>query len=176
MLTLNSTIPAFGLHQYVMSNAAKDRVYATTMSEPPRLFSWSVNESYHFTHLETTNISIKLYYIPVGAQWLDVYEIRQTDHKHVQRTSAIPADLRNKYTFRSNTVQPSRHGKYLFTSTRSWNNTEANGQVAAFELDCRAHLKREEAVTFYEAALTLGSAGGLRVAPWENETNCDKRS
>lgn len=56
-LTLNSTVPGYGLHQFVTSNAAKNRVYATTMSEPPRLFSWSVDEHYRFTHLDTVNIS-----------------------------------------------------------------------------------------------------------------------
>ncbi|KAL5337057.1 Lactonase, 7-bladed beta-propeller-domain-containing protein [Aspergillus crustosus] len=291
-LSLNSTIPGYGLHQYVTSNAAKDRVYATTMSEPPQLFSWTVDKDYQFTHLEMTNITSsscyisedgrytysaggptgqihaldndgvigdlvdEVYFIPeedipsvdktraavlygghafdVNAnskgfvphlgmnsifmydiadngtarlqsinlsptegdgprnsypskdgrllyvinehtQWLDIYEIRETDLKHVQRASAIPDSLRDRYTFRSNTVQPSRDGKYLFTSTRSWNNTEANGHVAVFELDRRGYLKREQAVASYEAPVTLGAAGGLRVAPWEDETNRDRR-
>lgn len=56
-LTLNSTVPGFGLHQFVTSNAAKNRVYATAMSEPPQLFAWSVDEQYKFTHLDTVNIS-----------------------------------------------------------------------------------------------------------------------
>lgn len=56
-LTLNTTIPGFGLHQYVTSNAARDRIYATTMSEPPRLFSWAVSENFEFTHLDTVNVS-----------------------------------------------------------------------------------------------------------------------
>lgn len=56
-LTLNSTVPGFGLHQFVTSNAAKDRIYATAMSEPPQLFSWSVDENYKFTYLDTVNIS-----------------------------------------------------------------------------------------------------------------------
>ncbi|GES63192.1 lactonase, 7-bladed beta propeller [Aspergillus terreus] len=310
-LTLNSTVPGYGLHQFVTSNAAKDRVYATTMSEPPRLFAWSVDEDYHFTHLDTVNITSsscyisdngqfafsvggptarihaldqdgsignqvdELYLIPeedvervdktrnavVSApgifglcgycgsdlckfqlygghgfdvnvngkgfvphlgmnsiymydintngtarlqsintsptegdgprnsypskdgrllyvvtehtQWLDVYEITDTQLKHKQRASAIPANVRGQFTFRSNTVQPSRDGKYLFTSTRSWNNTEANGYVAAFALDKKGYLQEEEALAFYEAPVTLGSAGGLRVAPWVDETNCD---
>jgi carboxy-cis,cis-muconate cyclase len=79
--------------------------------------------------------------------------------------------MRGVYTFRGNTVQMSRDGKYLFTSTRSWNNTEANGYVAAFALDDAGYLKQENAVSFYEAPVTLGSAGGLRVAPWQDETN-----
>lgn len=65
----------------------------------------------------------------------------------------------------------SRDGKYLFTSTRSWNNTEANGYVAAFALNDDGLLKSEKAVAFYEAPVTLGSAGGLRVAPWQDGTN-----
>lgn len=56
-LTLNTTIPGFGLHQYVTSNAARDRIYATTMSEPSRIFSWAVSENMEFTHLDTVNVS-----------------------------------------------------------------------------------------------------------------------
>ena len=56
-LTLNGTVPGFGLHQYVTSNAARDRVYATTMSEPPRIFSWAVDKNFQFTHLDTVNVS-----------------------------------------------------------------------------------------------------------------------
>lgn len=81
--------------------------------------------------------------------------------------------MRGQYTYRSNTVQQSRDGKYLFTSTRGWNNTEANGWVAAFELGCNGYLRSEDAVTFYKAPVTLGSAAGLRVAYWEDETNSD---
>lgn len=55
-LTLKQQVPAFGLHQFVTTNAARDRVYATTMSEPPRLFSWAVGNDYEFTHLNTVNI------------------------------------------------------------------------------------------------------------------------
>jgi carboxy-cis,cis-muconate cyclase len=56
-LALNSTIPGFGLHQFVTSNAAKNRVYATTMSEPPRLFTWGVDQDYQFTYLSIINTS-----------------------------------------------------------------------------------------------------------------------
>jgi carboxy-cis,cis-muconate cyclase len=56
-LSLNGTVPGFGLHQYVTANAARDRVYATTMSEPPRLFSWSVSDDFTFEHLDTVNVS-----------------------------------------------------------------------------------------------------------------------
>lgn len=56
-LTLNTTVPGFGLHQYVTSNAARDRIYATTMSEPPRIFSWAISEDLEFTHLDTVNVS-----------------------------------------------------------------------------------------------------------------------
>jgi carboxy-cis,cis-muconate cyclase len=56
-LTLNTTIPAFGLHQYVTSNAARDVIYATTMSEPPRIFSWSRTHDNKLTHINTANIS-----------------------------------------------------------------------------------------------------------------------
>ncbi|KAB8263544.1 Lactonase, 7-bladed beta-propeller-domain-containing protein [Aspergillus pseudonomiae] len=282
-------MPGFGLHQFVTSNAAKDRVYATSMSEPPRLFSWAVDKDYKFTHLDTVNITSsacyisddgryafsaggptahihslddgaigdeiqELYLIPEedidsvdktrqavlhGAhafdvninnkgfvphlgmnsifmyeiadngsaqllsinlsptegdgprnsyankngkllyvvtehtQWLDVYEIGETQLRHVQRGSVIPDDVRGQFTFRSNTVQPSRDGKYLFASTRSWESPGANGYVAAFELDDAGYLESETAVTFYEAPVTLGSAGGLRVALWEDKTNGD---
>ena len=56
-LTLNATVPGFGLHQFVTSNAARDRIYATTMSEPPRIFSWAMTPDYKFTHLNTVNVS-----------------------------------------------------------------------------------------------------------------------
>lgn len=57
-LTLSNTVPGFGLHQYVTTNAARDRIYATAMSEPPQLFSWSVDENYQFEHLNTVNVSM----------------------------------------------------------------------------------------------------------------------
>jgi carboxy-cis,cis-muconate cyclase len=56
-LTLNSTVPGFGLHQYVTSNAARDVIYATTMSEPPRIFSWSRTANNEITHINTANVS-----------------------------------------------------------------------------------------------------------------------
>jgi carboxy-cis,cis-muconate cyclase len=59
-LTLNSTVPGFGLHQYVTSNAARDVIYATTMSEPPRVFSWSRTKDNKITHINTANISKSL--------------------------------------------------------------------------------------------------------------------
>lgn len=121
-----------------------------------------------------------------------MYEIRNTQLKHVQRGSAIPnsknvkicqyaklnfltgfPDVRGEFTFRGNTVQPSRDGRYLFTSSRSWNSPGANGYVAAFALNETGYLVEEAALTFYEAPVSLGSAGGLRVAPWTDETNCD---
>lgn len=82
-------------------------------------------------------------------------------------------DVRGEFTFRGNTVQPSRDGRYLFTSSRSWNSPGANGYAAAFALNETGYLAEEEALTFYEAPVSLGSAGGLRVAPWTDETNCD---
>ncbi|KAF5679218.1 muconate cycloisomerase I [Fusarium heterosporum] len=270
-LTLDATVPGFGLHQFVNTNAAQDRIYATAMSEPPQLFSWSVDKDYQFTHIDTVNITSSscyisddgnlafssggstaaihaltedggfgeqvdelygahafdvninrkgfvphlgmnsifmydiaengtatplsinlsptegdgprnsfsskdgqlLYVMTEHKQWLDVYRVLETRLEHIQRGSAIPDSVRNKYTFRSNTVQMSRDGRYLFTSTRSWNNTEANGYVAAFALNDEGLLKQENAVAFYEAPVTLGSAGGLRVAPWEDESNSD---
>ncbi|KAL8377855.1 hypothetical protein RB595_008507 [Gaeumannomyces hyphopodioides] len=291
-LTLNSTVPAFGLHQYVTSNAARDRIYATTMSEPPRIFSWALSDGYQFTHLDTVNVTTsscyfsdngkytftaggpgarinkldedggigeqthEMFYVPsqdiprvdktrqavlygahsfdvntnnkgfvphlgwdaifmydifdngtanllsinlspeVGdgprnvlpskdgkllyvmnehSQYLDVYEVEETRLKHTQRASAIPNDMRGKLTYRSNTVQFSRDGKTLFTSTRGWNNTEANGWVAAFQVDTSTGLlaSPNQALTYYKAPVTLGSAAGLRVAFWEDETNKD---
>uniref|UniRef100_A0A8H7N759 Muconate cycloisomerase 1 n=1 Tax=Bionectria ochroleuca TaxID=29856 RepID=A0A8H7N759_BIOOC len=291
-LTLNNTVPGFGLHQYVTTNAARDRIYATAMSEPPQLFSWSVDDNYQFEHLNTVNVTSSscyfsddgqyafsaggptarihkfdedgsiadqvyemlyvpeqevpnvdktrnsvlygahgfdvnvnkkgfvphlafnsifmydiadngtaklesinlsptegdgprnsfpskdgklLYVITEHTQWLDVYEIQKNRLKHVQRGSAIPLDMRGKFTYRSNTVQQSRDGQYLFTSTRGWNNTKANGWVAAFQLDKKGYLKKEQALTYYKAPLTLGSAAGLRVAFWEDETNADPK-
>ncbi|KAF6812842.1 carboxy-cis,cis-muconate cyclase [Colletotrichum plurivorum] len=274
-LSLNGTVPGFGLHQYVTSNAARDRIYATTMSEPPRIFSWAVSEDFMFTHLDTVNVNDgkytfsaggpgarinliaedggigeqidEMFYVPkqdiedvdktrqavlygahafdvnvnrkggwdaifmydIGeegkadllsinltpspgdgprnsyptadgkllyvinehSQYLDVYEVGITRLEHSQRATVIPEELRGKYTYRSNTVEKSRDGKYLFTSTRGWNNTEANGWVAAHQLNKTGYLATEEPVAFFKAPLTLGSAAGLRVAFWEDETN-----
>ncbi|USP81092.1 hypothetical protein yc1106_08366 [Curvularia clavata] len=268
-LTLNTTIPGFGLHQFVSANAARDVIYATTMSEPPRLFSWSRTPDNKITHINTVNIRgsgarinkidedggvgetvQEMFYVPseemervdrtrkavlYGAhgfdvngngkgfvphlawdaifmydiikngtakllsvnlspetgdgprnvypskdgkwlyvinehsQYLDVYEINETNLKHRQRASAIPNQYRGKYTYRSNAVQLSRDGTTLFTSTRSWNNTQANGWVAAFALDAQGKLASTDALTYYEAPLSLSSAGGLRVAHWQEE-------
>lgn len=82
--------------------------------------------------------------------------------------------MRGQYTYRSNAAQLSRDGKTIFTSTRGWNDAEANGWVAAFALTSEGLLKSEDALTYYQAPLTLGSAGGLRVAFWEDETNNDR--
>jgi len=70
-------------------------------------------------------------------------------------------------------VRLSRDGRTIFTSTRGWNNTEANGWVAAFEIGKNGQLTSTHALAYYEAPLTLGSAAGLRVAFWEDETNAD---
>ncbi|KAK8129171.1 hypothetical protein PG999_001551 [Apiospora kogelbergensis] len=112
-----------------------------------------------------------LYVMTEHSQHLDVYEIGETRLTHRQRASAIPDEMRGKHTYRGNTARLSRDGKYIFTSTRGWNSTEANGWVGAFALRENGTLQSEEALTYYEAPLTLGSAGGLRVAFWEDETN-----
>jgi carboxy-cis,cis-muconate cyclase len=78
--------------------------------------------------------------------------------------------MRGKYTYRSNAAQLSRDGKYVFTSTRGWNNTDANGWVAAFALGENGTLESDQALAYYEAPLSLGSAAGLRVAFWEDES------
>jgi hypothetical protein len=70
-LTLTSQVPAFGLHQFVTSNAEHNRVYATAMSEPPQLFSWAIDENWEFTHLDTVNISkSNNLLIETNAYWL----------------------------------------------------------------------------------------------------------
>ncbi|CAI6080447.1 unnamed protein product [Clonostachys chloroleuca] len=264
-LTLSNTVPGFGLHQYVTTNAARDRIYATAMSEPPQLFSWSVDENYQFEHLNTVNVTssscyfsddgqyafsaggptarihkldedgsiadqvYEMLYVPeqevpnvdktrnsvlYGAHGFDVnvnkkgfvphlafnsifmYDIADNGTAKLESINLSPTegdgprnsfpskdgkllyvvDMRGKFTYRSNTVQQSRDGQYLFTSTRGWNNTEANGWVAAFQLDKKGYLKKEQALTYYKAPLTLGSAAGLRVAFWEDETNADPKN
>lgn len=86
---------------------------------------------------------------------------------------SVSPGYRDKYTYRSNSVRISRDRKTIFSSTRGWNNTEAKGWVAAFALSADGDLGSTEALTYYQAPLTLGSAAGLRVAFWEDETNCD---
>jgi carboxy-cis,cis-muconate cyclase len=56
-LTLNSTVPGFGLHQFLNTNAARDVIYGTAMSEPPRVFAWSRTKENVITHINTVNIS-----------------------------------------------------------------------------------------------------------------------
>lgn len=41
-LSVTSTIDAFGPHQYLATNAARDRLYATTWANPPILSAWAV--------------------------------------------------------------------------------------------------------------------------------------
>lgn len=41
-LNVASTIDAYGPHQYLATNAARDRLYATTWASPPILSSWAV--------------------------------------------------------------------------------------------------------------------------------------
>ncbi|KAK8011876.1 hypothetical protein PG989_000136 [Apiospora arundinis] len=307
-LTLNLTVPAFGLHQYVTTNEARDRIYATAMNEPPQLFSWSRTEDNTFAHISTVNVTTsscyvsnnghyafssggsgarinavdtdgglgeqtdEMYYVPeeeivnvdktrnavlYGAHSFDVnvnnkgfvahlawnaifmYDIAENGagallsvnlspeigdgprnalpsadgkwlyvvyliphkvrHKEKDNTMNIDdralftdqapydafailikscltinnylSEMRGKHTYRGNTARLSRDGKYIFTSTRGWNSTEANGWVGAFALGENGTLQSEEALAYYEAPLTLGSAGGLRVAFWEDETN-----
>jgi carboxy-cis,cis-muconate cyclase len=132
------------------------------------------------------------------AQYLDVYSIGENTLTHKQRASVIPDSMspwlhhsrsfskphmtkfyllgvRGKYTYRSNAVRLSRDGKTIFSSTRGWNNTAANGWVAAFSISDGGNLTSTEALTYYKAPLTLGSAAGLRVAFWEDETNSDPK-
>lgn len=92
--------------------------------------------------------------------------------KNLLNTTSYKQGVRNKYTFRSDAVQLSRDRSTIFASTRS-SNTTANGWVAAFKLDEDGKLESSEALTYYEAPLSLGVAGGLRVAFWEDETNAD---
>lgn len=41
-LSVASTVEAYGPHQYLATNAARDRLYATTWASPPILSSWAV--------------------------------------------------------------------------------------------------------------------------------------
>ena len=42
-------------------------------------------------------------------------------------------------------------------------------------MNSRGSLKSDKALTYYEAPLTLGSAGGLRVAFWEDDTTSNPK-
>lgn len=54
------TIPAYGPHQYLATNLAKDRVYTTSWALPPSLSSWQIERSstYCVTHINTVPISM----------------------------------------------------------------------------------------------------------------------
>lgn len=86
--------------------------------------------------------------------------------------NAVSQDfVANTHTYRSSAVQFSRNGSIVFTCTRSWNNTEATGRAAAYRMESPDKLPATQTLTYYEAPLSLGSAGGLRVAFRHNEAN-----
>jgi hypothetical protein len=44
-LSVESQHSAFGPHQWITTNAARDRLYATTWSWPPALYSWKIDSN-----------------------------------------------------------------------------------------------------------------------------------
>jgi hypothetical protein len=55
-LTLQSTTPGYGLHQFVTTNAKKDMIYATALTEPPRLYAWSIRDDWSLQYKDWVDI------------------------------------------------------------------------------------------------------------------------
>lgn len=63
-LSLVQTVDAFGPHQYLATNARKDRLYATSWALPPSLSSWEIERGntnpWRVNHINTVPISMLL--------------------------------------------------------------------------------------------------------------------
>jgi len=69
------TIPAFGPHQYLATNALRDRVYTTSWALPPTLSSWHVQRTdpWKVTHINTTPITATSSYITIPPPHTHIY-------------------------------------------------------------------------------------------------------
>ncbi|KAF9552352.1 putative isomerase YbhE [Agrocybe pediades] len=72
------SIPAFGPHQYLATNAAKDRVYTTSWALPPSLSSWQIDRSsslYEVKYINTVPITATSSYLTIPAPYTHVYSV-----------------------------------------------------------------------------------------------------
>ncbi|KAF9269820.1 putative isomerase YbhE [Marasmius fiardii PR-910] len=78
-LSLIQTIDAFGPHQYLATNARKDRVYATSWALPPSLSSWEIDRNegdenaWRVNHLNTAPITATSSYITLPPPYTHIY-------------------------------------------------------------------------------------------------------
>ncbi|KAM6494985.1 Lactonase, 7-bladed beta-propeller domain containing protein [Amanita muscaria] len=104
-LSLVQHVPGFGPHQYLATNAAKDRVYTTTWTQPPSLQSWRVDTG-SVEHINTTPIRATSSYISIPAPHTHVYstggptgEVHVVDEQtggfreKIQEILFVPAEL-----------------------------------------------------------------------------------
>ncbi|KAG6856857.1 hypothetical protein H0H87_012674 [Tephrocybe sp. NHM501043] len=71
-LELVQTVDAFGPHQYLATNARKDRVYTTSWALPPVLSSWSI-EGERIQHLNNVPITATSSYITIPPPYTHAY-------------------------------------------------------------------------------------------------------
>ncbi|KAG7095235.1 hypothetical protein E1B28_006009 [Marasmius oreades] len=94
-LSLIQTIDAFGPHQYLATNARKDRVYATSWALPPALSSWEIDRNednenaWAVYHLNTVPITATSSYIILPPPYTHIYsaggptgEVHTVDSSH----------------------------------------------------------------------------------------------
>ncbi|KAF6813048.1 hypothetical protein CMUS01_12930 [Colletotrichum musicola] len=210
-LTLNGAVPGFGLHQYDTSNAARDRIHATTMIEPPRIFSWAVSEDFTFTHLDTVNVNDGKYTFSaggpgarinliaedggIGEQIDEMFYVPKLDIEDVDKTRQ--AVLYGAHAFDVNVnrkggwdaifmYEIGEEGKADLLSinlTPSPGDGPRNSYPTADGKLLYVINKHSQYLDVYEVGNTRlehsqratvipeGSAAGLRVAFWEDETN-----
>ncbi|KAL0568978.1 hypothetical protein V5O48_012996 [Marasmius crinis-equi] len=74
-LSLVQTIDGFGPHQYLASNARKDRVYTTSWTQPPALYSWEIHREndWRVDHLNSAPITATSSYISLPPPYNHIY-------------------------------------------------------------------------------------------------------
>lgn len=74
-LSLVQTINAFGPHQYLATNARKDRAYTTSWALPPVLSSWAIerpeSNPWRVNHINSVPISACIFFVSIRGILLD---------------------------------------------------------------------------------------------------------
>ncbi|KAF8228399.1 putative isomerase YbhE [Tricholoma matsutake] len=108
-LSLVQTIDAFGPHQYLSTNARKDRVYTTSWAFPPVLSSWAIESSeshpWKVNHINSVSITATSSYITIPPPYTHIYsaggptgEVHQVDQAtggfgdQIQQILFVPED------------------------------------------------------------------------------------
>lgn len=85
-LSVASTVEGYGPHQYLATNAARDRLYATTWASPPILSSWAVE-------LDRSPSSSDPAYLKQAPQLTHLNNVdicRWTSHSHASSSDTRP--------------------------------------------------------------------------------------